>query len=93
MKLKIFFTMSNPLIRSIDHFVLLEPNKKEEIVSKEEAIIWLKNWLLRVDVSTIYQTQEFKDEKDIAAFLENTCELEIEPGYKVKWFAVRLSQD
>ena len=85
--------MSNPIIRSTDHFVLLEPQKKEQIVTKEEAIIWLKDWISRVNVSTIYQTQEFKDEKDIAVFLENTCELEIEPGYKVKWFAVRLNQD
>ena len=85
--------MSNPLIRSIDHFVLLEPNKKEEIVSKEDAIIWLKDWISRVNVSTIYQTEEFKNEENIADFLENTCELEIEPGYKVKWFAVRVNQD
>ena len=37
--------MSNPLIRSVEHFVLLEPDKKEKIVSREEAIKWLREWL------------------------------------------------
>jgi len=37
--------MSNPLIRASDHYVLLEPDSNEKIVSKQEAILWLKNWL------------------------------------------------
>ena len=85
--------MSNPLIRSADHFVLLEPNKKERIVSKDDAITWLKNWIKQIDLSTIYQIEEFEKENSIANFLENTCELEIKPGYKIKWFAVRINQD
>ena len=40
--------MSNPLIRASDHYVLLEPDSKEKIVSKQEAILWLKNWLSTV---------------------------------------------
>ena len=82
--------MSNPLIRSVDHFVLLEPEKEERIVDKEEAIKWLKNWLAKVDLPTINQKEDFEKKEDILNLLEDTCELEINPGYVIKWFAVRI---
>jgi len=85
--------MSNPLIRSVEHFVLLEPEKKEEIVTKEEAIKWLKQWLLKVDSSTINQNEDFEKKENLEDFLENTCELEIKQGYTVRWFAVRIDPD
>tara|TARA_Y100001970_G_C13976024_1_gene720670 strand:- start:114 stop:371 length:258 start_codon:yes stop_codon:yes gene_type:complete len=82
--------MSNPLIRSVDHFVLLEPDKEENIVNRDEAIKWLKNWLKKVDSPTIKQKEDFEKEDDILNLLEDTCELEIMPGYVIKWFAVRI---
>ena len=85
--------MSNPLIRSEDHFVLLEPDSKEKIVSKKEAIIWLQNWLLKVDSSTIYQKQDYSKEKFLEELLESTYELEIKFGFVIKWFAVRIEPD
>ncbi len=85
--------MSNPIIRSTDHFVLLEPSKNEKIVTKEEAIIWLKEWLLKADISPIYQKEELDKDSEIADFLENICELEIKPGFIIKWFAVRVNPD
>ena len=85
--------MSNPLIRSEDHFVLLEPDKKERIVSREEAIKWLRKWLKEIDISTINQNENFEKEETISQFLEDTCELEISSGYVIKWFAVRIDPD
>ena len=85
--------MSNPLIRSEDHFVLLEPDKKERIVSREEAIKWLKEWFKKIDISTINQNENFEKEETISQFLEDTCELEISSGYVIKWFAVRIDPD
>ena len=85
--------MSNPLIRSADHFVLLEPDSKETIVTKKEAIIWLKNWLLKVETSTIYQNIDYTKEKYFEELLESTYELEIKSGYIIKWFAVRIKPD
>ncbi len=82
--------MSNPLIRSVEHFVILEPEKKEEIVTKKEAIEWLKKWLPKVNLPTINQNEDFEKEENLEDFLENTCELEIKPGYTLKWFAVRI---
>ncbi len=85
--------MSNPLIRASDHYVLLEPNSKEEIVSKQEAILWLKNWLSKTETQTIYQNIEDADQKFFEELLESTYELEIKSGYVIKWFAVRIEPD
>jgi len=85
--------MSNPLIRSEDHFVLLEPDKKERIVSREEAIKWLREWLKKIDITTISQNENFEKEEALSNFLENTCELEVSSGYIIKWFAVRIDPD
>tara|TARA_B100000963_G_scaffold67812_1_gene55979 strand:- start:10754 stop:11011 length:258 start_codon:yes stop_codon:yes gene_type:complete len=82
--------MSNPLIRSVEHFVLLEPEKEEKIVSKEDAIKWLKSWFQKVNLTTINQNERFEKEEDFSNFLEDACELEVKPGYVIKWFAVRI---
>ena len=85
--------MSNPLIRSVEHFVLLEPDKKERIVSREEAIKWLREWFKKVDITTINQNNDFEKEETLLRFLEDTCELEVYSGYVIKWFAVRIDPD
>ena len=78
------------MIRSVEHFVLLEPEKKEKIVSREEAIIWLREWLIKIDLSTINQNEDFEKKENIEKFLEDTCELEVKPGFVIQWFAVRI---
>ena len=85
--------MSNPLIRSADHFVLLEPDSKEKIVTKKEAIIWLKNWIRKVESLTTYQNLDYSKEEYFEELLESTYELEIKFGYVIKWFAVRVNKD
>ena len=85
--------MSNPLIRSSDHYVLLEPESKEKIVSKKEAILWLKDWLKKIEIKTIYQNIDYSDENFFEELLESTYELEIKFGYVIKWFAVRVDQN
>ncbi len=85
--------MSNPLIRASDHYVLLEPDSEEKIVSKQEAILWLKNWLNKTETQTIYQNIEDPDHEFFEELLESTYELEIKLGYVIKWFAVRIEPD
>tara|TARA_B100000579_G_C22579840_1_gene732949 strand:+ start:76 stop:333 length:258 start_codon:yes stop_codon:yes gene_type:complete len=85
--------MSNPLIRSVEHFVLLEPDKKERIVSRKEAIKWLREWFRKIDITTINQNENFEKEEAISSFLEDTCELEVKSGFVIKWFAVRIDPD
>ena len=85
--------MSNPLIRASDHYVLLEPDSTEKIVSKGEAILWLKNWLSKIETKTIYQNIDDHDTEFFEELLESTYELEIKLGYVIKWFAVRIEPD
>ena len=85
--------MSNPLIRTSEHYVLLEPDSEEKIVPKQEAILWLKNWLSKTETQTIYQNIEDTDQEFIEELLESTYELEIKSGYVIKWFAVRIKPD
>ena len=85
--------MSNPLIRASAHYVLLEPDSKEKIVSKKEAILWLKDWLSKTETQTIYQNIEDRDQEFFEELLENTYDLEIKFGSVIKWFAVRIEQD
>ena len=85
--------MSNPLIRSADHYVLLEPDSQEKIVSKNEAISWLKKWLKKVEIKTIYQNIDYSDTHFFEELLDSTYELEIKFGYVIKWFAVRVKPD
>ena len=85
--------MSNPLIRASDNYVLLEPDSTEKIVSKQEAILWLKNWLSKTETQTIYQNIDEHDQGFFEELLESTYELEIKSGYVIKWFAVRIDPD
>ena len=85
--------MSNPLIRASDHYVLLEPDSKEKIVPKQEAILWLKDWLRKTETKTIYQNIGDPDQEFLEELLESTYELEIKSGYVIKWFAVRIEPD
>jgi len=66
---------------------------KEKIVSKQEAILWLKNWLSKTETQTIYQNIEDSDKEFFEELLESTYELEIKLGYVIKWFAVRIEPD
>ena len=73
--------------------VLLSQFFNHKIVSKQEAILWLKNWLSKTETQIIYQSIEDPDQGLIEELLESTYELEIKLGYFIKWFAVRIEPD
>ena len=83
--------MSDPLIRSCDHFVVLEPGQKEQILSSEDTLKWLEQWLAKLNELP----QDLKDHSSnnsaAKRLLDTACDLEIQPGFKVQWFAVRLA--
>ena len=82
--------MSDPLIRSCDHFVVLEPNQAEKLLTSSETLIWLKNWLEKLESIP----QDLKSQPSLSAaaqrLLDTACDLQIKPGFTVQWFAVRL---
>jgi hypothetical protein len=82
--------MSDPLIRALDHYVVLEPGAGERILSATETRAWLAGQLealadLPADLAAIPGT-EARAER----LLETGCELELAPGRTIQWFAVRL---
>ena len=82
--------MSDPLIRELDHYVVLEPGRPQEMLSAAETQHWLEEQLALLG----QVPADLVDLPDAAAraqrLLETACELELEPGLVVQWFAIRL---
>lgn len=84
--------MSDPLLREMDHYVVLEPGGEEEILSAEETRAWLARHLSSLS-SPPADLVHLSDAKDrVERLLETACELELEPGVAIQWFAVRLER-
>ena len=82
--------MSDPLLRELDHYVVLEPGVAEQILSTAETLQWLAARLEALaqppaDLIALPDTQQRAQR-----LLETACELELEPGLVIQWFAVRL---
>jgi hypothetical protein len=82
--------MSDPLLRELDHYVVLEPAAPERILTAAATLAWLQQHLaglaevpadLRALPSRVEQAERL---------LETACQLDLEPGRSVQWFAVRL---
>lgn len=84
--------MSDPLLRELDHYVVLEPAAVERILSAEETVDWLERQLetlgeLPPDLAAL-PAGRIRAER----LLETACELELDPGRTVQWYAVRLER-
>ena len=82
--------MSDPLIRELDHYVVLEPGKPEQLLSVAETLAWLEQQVSSLesipeDLSGLATTAD-----QAQRLLETACELELQPGVTVQWFAIRL---
>jgi hypothetical protein len=82
--------MSDPLMRELDHYVVLEPAAAERILTAAETLAWLDEQL----AGLAEVPADLRDLPSRAAqaerLLETACQLELEPGRSVQWFAVRL---
>tara|TARA_Y100001968_G_scaffold328512_1_gene375833 strand:- start:2119 stop:2358 length:240 start_codon:yes stop_codon:yes gene_type:complete len=74
----------------MDHYVVLEPEKNEQFLTEEETLHWIQNWLN--SMNELPQDLLGKSSFEDAAkhLLETACELEINRGFKIQWFAIRL---
>ncbi len=74
----------------MENYVVLEPGEKEQILSSEETLAWLIDWLGKMEELP----KDLKEKNSIKAaanhLLETACDLEIRPGFTLQWFAVRL---
>ena len=82
--------MSDPLIRACDYYVVIEPAKPETLLNQEETKEWLKGWVEQLEDLP----KDLHEQPSITALvqrlIDTACDLEIKPGFKLQWFAVRL---
>jgi hypothetical protein len=70
--------------------VVLEPGGEERLLPVEETLAWLTAHLDGLvdppdDLARLGGSRARAER-----LLETACELELEPGYTIQWFAVRL---
>ncbi|MCP9792599.1 chlororespiratory reduction protein 7 [Vulcanococcus limneticus Candia 3F8] len=82
--------MSAPLIRELDHYVLLEPARPQQLLSAAETLDWLAAHLDRLDPLPSDLAALPDSRARAERLLETACELELTPGEVVQWFAIRL---
>ena len=85
--------MADPIIWAMDHYVILEPGKAEWIADRAETSAWLAQTLTAMD-RVPDDLDHLPDVSTRAAHLLDTaCELEVAPGQRVQWYAVRLDRN
>ena len=82
--------MSDPLIYSCDHYVVLEPGKEEKLLSADQTLLWICSWLETIE--EMPEDLKCQPSIELAAkrLLETACDLEWKRGFILRWFAVRL---
>jgi hypothetical protein len=82
--------MSDPLIRALDHYVVLEPGAGERILTAADTRTWLVGHLEALADPPADLLSLPGAEVRAKRLLETACELELAPGRTIQWFAVRL---
>ncbi|MFN9692779.1 MAG: chlororespiratory reduction protein 7 [Synechococcaceae cyanobacterium] len=82
--------MSDPLLRELDHYVVLEPAAAERILSAAETSAWLAAHLENLAEPPADLTGLADPRQQAQRLLETACELELAPGMVIQWFAVRI---
>ncbi|MEB3163083.1 MAG: chlororespiratory reduction protein 7 [Prochlorothrix sp.] len=84
--------MSN-LMYQEEHYVVLEPGTAEVFLSASEMLTYLQGLLQRyAPVLSPDVAQQPTPLLQAQCLLDRDCELEIEPGRSVQWYAVRLEK-
>jgi hypothetical protein len=84
--------MSDPLLREMDHYVVLEPGGEEAILTAAETRAWLGRHLGSLSSPPADLADLPDGEARVERLLETACELELAPGLAIQWFAVRLER-
>lgn len=82
--------MSDPLLRQLDHYVVLEPAGAERILTAAETLLWLEQHLVALASPPADLLASADPSQQARRLLDTACELELEPGRVISWFAVRL---
>jgi hypothetical protein len=85
--------MADPLMYQEDNFVVLEPNQPEQFLTAAELLEKLKDVLSQRQQNLPQELQKFPSIDAQAKYLIDTsCELDLEPGQFLQWYAVRLEK-
>lgn len=85
--------MPDPMMYQQDDFVVLEPNQQEQFITASELLEKLKIVLAQSQQQLPQELQNFSSIEEQANYLINTsCELVLEPGQYLQWYAVRLEK-
>ena len=82
--------MSDPLIRALDDYVVLEPGQPQQLLSAADTLAWLTDWLRKLDELPADLSGHSDLREAAQRLLDTACDLEISPGVTLQWFAVRL---
>lgn len=82
--------MSDPLLRELDHYVVLEPGGEERILTAAETLTWLAHHLGRMAAPPSDLAPLADPQARAERLLDTACELALAPGLTIQWFAVRL---
>lgn len=85
--------MPDSMMYQEDAFVVLEPGKPEQLLSREEALELLQNVLKSRQDDLPRDVQQYDSvAKQAEYLLEAYCEFELRPGYQLQWYVVRLEK-
>jgi len=85
--------MSDPRLYQSDTFVLLESGQAEQFLTTAELLVKLQTILAKRQDDLPRDLQRFASIHEQAQYLlETGCELELEPGMFLQWYAVRLEK-
>ncbi|MDJ0736435.1 MAG: chlororespiratory reduction protein 7 [Nostocaceae cyanobacterium] len=86
--------MPDPLMYQQDYFVVLETNQPEQFLSVSELLEKLAHILQTLDTEDLPpDLRGLENVEAQAQYLVDTCcELDVEPGQYLQWYAVRLEK-
>jgi hypothetical protein len=78
---------------SEDHFVVLETNQPEQILTAVELLEKLQNILATRQTELPRDLQSFTSVEEQARYLLDTaCDFDLAPGEYLQWYAIRLEK-
>ena len=85
--------MPDSLMYEENHFVVLEQNQPEQLLTTAELLEKLKLILAQRQDDVPREVQKFTSVEAQAQYLIDTyCELDVGPGNFLQWYAVRLEK-
>ena len=74
----------------MDNYVVLVPGEKEQFLNKEQTLLWIQSWLNKFDSLPLDLASKSSITEAAQHLLDTACDLEIEAGFTIQWYAVRL---